>query len=67
MLGYAVELYVDDIFISSQWEAKVGADSDEVLMTQAAHKTFITWSALIGVPVGYALVVRPDAYLAQVP
>jgi hypothetical protein len=65
---YVLELRFPEGVVRHTWEYATGTDFGNLMrIQQAAHKSFITWSALIGVKVGYALVVKPSPYQAQEP
>jgi hypothetical protein len=65
---YVLELRFPEGIVEHTWEYVTGTDFGSLMrIQQAAHKSFITWSALIGVKVGYALVVKPSPYQAQEP
>lgn len=60
---YMLELGTPEGFVMTHWEYETGNRAEEAYARESAHKTFVTWCALIGIKAGYALTVKPSPYL----
>ncbi len=61
VVEYVVELAIDSEIVIFSWRAD-GSDSDMEVAKRNAHQTYINVCALIGVKVGYHLVLDPPLY-----
>ena len=62
LLRYVVELKLGKAYVSAMWEAHNAGAAETEFLRQCAHKSLIKMCALIGVRVGYELVLDPTDY-----